>query len=338
MEGSSFEGDCEFYSPQTIVLVGRKGNGKSATGNNILGTKLFRSERSSSVVTTTCESKSTTLKDCRKINVIDTPGIDINCEAEILGSCADTKFTEGIINMVGDGIHAFLVVLSIRSRFSTEEEAVIRSLLKLFGGKICNYMIFVFTGGDLLEKDDETLQGFLHDCPEKLKEFLRLCENRCVLFDNKTEDQTKRSDQVEKLFSVVDIMSRKNDWKLYTIEMFTEWKKETMEQAENSQALKESKQFNELEVSMRTDPMHNGQLKRIIEMVEPKMNERTLSLERQLAEERAARLKAEEDATVAQQKSDEEIRYIREQIEIATKSRRALRNLSEIKNALCVIL
>ncbi|KAJ0603839.1 putative AIG1-type guanine nucleotide-binding (G) domain-containing protein [Helianthus annuus] len=218
MEGSSFEGDCEFYSPQTIVLVGRKGNGKSATGNNILGTKIFRSERSSSVVTTTCESKSTILKDCRKINVIDTPGIDIN-----YGCCADTKFTEGIINMVGDGIHAFLVVLSIRSRFSTEEEAVIRSLLKLFGGKICNYMILVFTGGDLLEKDDETLQGFLHDCPKKLKEFLRLCENRCVLFDNKTEDQTKRSDQVEKLFSVVDIMSRKNDGKLYTIEMFTEW-------------------------------------------------------------------------------------------------------------------
>ncbi|KAJ0603809.1 putative AIG1-type guanine nucleotide-binding (G) domain-containing protein [Helianthus annuus] len=333
MEGSSLEGDCEFYSPQTIVLVGRKGNGKSATGNNILGTKLFRSERSSSVVTTTCESKSTILKDGRKINVIDTPGIDIN-----YGSCADTKFTEGIINMVGDGIHAFLVVLSIRSRFSTEEEAVIRSLLKLFGGKICNYMILVFTGGDLLEKDDETLQGFLHDCPEKLKEFLRLCENRCVLFDNKTEDQTKRSDQVEKLFSVVDIMSRKNDGKLYTIEMFTEWKKETMEQAENSQALKESKQFSELEVSMRTDPMHNGQLKRIIEMVEPKLNERTLSLERQLADERAARLKAEEDATVAQQKSDEEIRYIKEQIEIATKRRRALRNLTEIENALCVIL
>ncbi|KAM0035021.1 putative AIG1-type guanine nucleotide-binding (G) domain-containing protein [Helianthus debilis subsp. tardiflorus] len=291
MEGSSFEGDCEFYSPQTIVLVGRKGNGKSATGNSILGTKIFRSERSSSGVTTTCESKSTILKDCRKINVIDTPGIDIN-----YGSCADTKFTEGIINMVGDGIHAFLVVLSIRSRFSTEEEAVIRSLLKLFGGKICNYMILVFTGGDLLEKDDETLQGFLHDCPEKLKEFLRLCENRCVLFDNKTEDQTKRSDQVEKLFSVVDIMSRKNDGKLYTIEMFTEWK------------------------------------------VEPKLNERTLSLERQLAKERAARLKAEEDATVAQQKSDEEIRYIKEQIEIATKRRRALRNLTEIENALCVIL
>ncbi|MFS7910568.1 putative AIG1-type guanine nucleotide-binding (G) domain-containing protein [Helianthus anomalus] len=221
MEGSSFEGDCEFSSPQTLVLVGRKGNGKSATGNNILGTKIFQSERRSCGVTSTCELKSTTLKDGRVISVIDTPGIDINYV--ILGSCAVTEFAEAIINKAGDGIHAFLVVLSVRCRFSKEEEAAISRLLSFFGSKVYDYMILVFTGGDHLEKDDETLEDFLHDCPEKLKEILSLCENRCVLFDNKTEDQTKRSDQVEKLFSIVNMVSIKNDGKLYN-EMFTEWK------------------------------------------------------------------------------------------------------------------
>ncbi|KAF5817418.1 putative AIG1-type guanine nucleotide-binding (G) domain-containing protein [Helianthus annuus] len=253
MEGSSFEGDCEFSSPQTLVLVGRKGNGKSATGNNILGTKIFKSERRSSGVTSTCGLKSTILKDGRRISVIDTPGIDINygnfcmiccrisnngesficylfyvCDkthAGILSSCVDTEFAEEIINMViGNGIHAFLVVLSVRSRFSKEEEAAISRLLSFFGSKVYDYMILVFTGGDYLEKDDETLEDFLHDCPEKLKEILSLCENRCVLFDNKTEDQTKRSDQVEKLFSIVNMVSIKNDGKLYNNEMFTEWK------------------------------------------------------------------------------------------------------------------
>ncbi|KAJ0785562.1 putative AIG1-type guanine nucleotide-binding (G) domain-containing protein [Helianthus annuus] len=175
MEGSSFEGDCEFSSSQTLVLVGRKGNGKSATGNNILGTKIFKSERRSSGVTSTCELKSTILKDGRMISVIDTPG-----------SYVDTEFAEEIIKMAGNGDH--------------------------------------------LEKDDETLEDFLHDFPEKLKvvefayDILSLCENRCVLFDNKTEDQTKRSDQVEKLFSIVNMVSRKIDGKLYNNEMFTEWK------------------------------------------------------------------------------------------------------------------
>ncbi|KAM0035026.1 putative AIG1-type guanine nucleotide-binding (G) domain-containing protein [Helianthus debilis subsp. tardiflorus] len=220
MEGSSFEGDCEFSSPQTLVLVGRKGNGKSATGNNILGTRIFKSERRSSGVTTTCELKSTILKDGRVISVIDTPGI--------LGSCADNEFAEAIINKAGDGIHAFLVVLSVRSRFSKEEEAAISRLLSFFGSKVYDYMILVFTGGDHLEKDDETLEDFLHDCPEKLKEIQKLCEKRCVLFDNKTQDQTKISAQVEKLFLTVNMVLRKNGGEPYNKEMFTEWKVESI--------------------------------------------------------------------------------------------------------------
>ncbi|KAI7756207.1 hypothetical protein M8C21_032413, partial [Ambrosia artemisiifolia] len=290
MEGSLFEGDCEFSFAQTLLLVGRKGTGKSATGNTILGTNLFRSERCSSGVTTTCELRSSKLKDGRMINVIDTPGIDINYG--ILGSSIVTEFSEEVINMAGDGIHAILVVLSVRSRFSKEEEAVISRLLSVFGSKVYDYMILVFTGGDQLDKDDETLESFLHDCPEKLKvELLNLCDTRCVLFDNKTKDELKRSDQVEKLFSIVNMVSRKNGGKLYTNEIFTEWKKEAKElkeQAENSQALKEFKPYTELEVSMQTDPMHGDPFKRIIEMVEPKLKERTLRLERQLAEERAA--------------------------------------------------
>lgn len=81
MEGSSLENNQEFTSPQTLVLIGRKGNGKSATGNSILDTQsthTFRSERSSSGVTTTCELIKTKLEDGQMLNVIDTPGIHIN--------------------------------------------------------------------------------------------------------------------------------------------------------------------------------------------------------------------------------------------------------------------
>ena len=77
--------------------------------------------------------------------------------------------------MAKDGIHAILVVFSVRTRFSEEEQATLRVLQTLFGHKIMDYIIIVFTGGDELEYNEETLEDYLgQDCPQPLKVFYHI--------------------------------------------------------------------------------------------------------------------------------------------------------------------
>ena len=72
--------------------------------------------------------------------------------------------------MAKDGIHAVLVVFSVRTRFTHEEQEALLKLQTLFGSKIINYMIVVFSGGDELEENDETLEDYLgREYPEALK-------------------------------------------------------------------------------------------------------------------------------------------------------------------------
>ncbi|KAI3900855.1 hypothetical protein MKW92_018508 [Papaver armeniacum] len=223
---------------KTLVLFGRVGNGKSALGNSILGKTEFLSRISASGVTTTCKLGTTRLDDGQVVNVIDTPGLFDPSRGHEYYTYEMVKS----INLAKGGIDGFILVCSIKTRFSTEEEDAIKTLRDIFGEEITNYMIIVFTGGDELET---TFPEYLSTCPTALQRVLRLLKNRVVLFDNKTKDETQRKEQVRELMSLVDMVKSENQ-QSYTGDIFEMMKREALFKEENQQRINNEAQQEQL--------------------------------------------------------------------------------------------
>ncbi|XP_015168400.1 protein AIG1-like [Solanum tuberosum] len=292
--GTSIDGwEFDKTEARTLVLIGCAGDGKSSTGNSIVGRNVFRSMPHSAGVTSTCEHQRTNLPNDQILHVIDTPGLfDFSAAPEVVR----TEFLR-CVDLAEDGIHAVLLVLSVRNRFSKEQQAAVQSFQEFFGGKISDYMIVVFTGGDDLEDHDVTLDDYLgSDCPELLKETLAMCENRVVLFDNKTQNQIKRAEQLRELLFEVNLVVEENDGKPYTNNLFKKFK------ANVEQDIKELKD--------QMQRSHEEQFSRITEMVESKLEEKMQRLEKQLKMDRAARVAAEQKVKKDQKKSKHENRKL----------------------------
>ena len=63
-----------------------------------------------------------------------------------------------------------------------------------------------------------------NSCYLVIQKTLEMCGNRCVLFDNMTEDEVKKSEQLKELLSLVKAVVDNNGGKPYSNELFIELK------------------------------------------------------------------------------------------------------------------
>ncbi|XP_068529212.1 GTPase IMAP family member 1-like isoform X1 [Anas acuta] len=197
-----------------LILAGKAGGGKSATGNTLLGKRVFESKLSHQPVTVSCV-KAQGHWDGEDFTVVDTADI-FNPGGVSSEVCQEIVHC---IRLSSPGPHALLLVTQL-GRFTKEDEEAAERLQDIFGADVLQHTIVIFTRAE--ELGERSLHDYVSCTDNKaLHKLIERCGNRYCGFNNRAVG-AERDHQVMELMGMVRCMVRVNGDRYYSNEMYLE--------------------------------------------------------------------------------------------------------------------
>ena len=134
----------------------------------------------------------------RKIVIVDTPSVfDTNQHNEEI-----QDEIRKCIDMTLPGPLTFVFVMCASTKFTDIEICSIQHFVKYFGESMYDFVVFLVSWKDELEKHNITPQEYIKSSPSTLRNFIQRCGGRVCAFNNTLESEAQNLQVEEPILAI----------------------------------------------------------------------------------------------------------------------------------------